>query len=321
MIKFFLDFESEVAELEGKINELRHLSDGKGINIIDEISNLEYKTTKILKEKYSNLTPWQRVQVARHPERPHFLDYLDRIFDKFLSLSGDRKFGEDNSIIGGLAYLDGISVMVVGQEKGSDTDSRIKRNFGMARPEGYRKSARLMELANKFNIPIITFVDTAGAYPGIGAEQRGQSEAIASSIKTCLSVKVPIISIIIGEGGSGGAVAIATADKVLMLENAVYSVISPEGCASILWKTEGYEETAANNLKMTSDDLVKLKVVDDVISEPLGGAHRNPEEIIQEVKKQLAKNLNSLNLLDRNNLVKNRRDRYLEFGATLKIKS
>ncbi len=320
MIKFFLDFESEVAELEGKINELRHISDGKGINILDEISNLEYKTNKILKEKYSNLTPWQRVQVARHPERPHFLDYLDKIFDNFLSLSGDRKFGEDNAIIGGLAYIDGFSVMLVGQEKGSDTDTRIKRNFGMARPEGYRKSTRLMELADKFDIPIITFVDTAGAYPGVGAEQRGQSEAIASSIKTCLTVKVPIISIIIGEGGSGGAVALASADKVLMLENAIYSVISPEGCASILWKSEGFDETAANNLKMTSEDLKKLKVVDEIIKEPLGGAHRGHDEIIKEVKINLLRNLKILSEVEGDELVKNRRNKYLEFGATLKTK-
>ena len=320
MIKFFLDFESEVAELEGKINELRHISDGKGINILDEISNLEYKTNKILKEKYSNLTPWQRVQVARHPERPHFLDYLDNIFDNFLILSGDRKFGEDNAIIGGLAHIDGVSVMLIGQEKGSDTDTRIKRNFGMARPEGYRKSTRLMELADKFSIPIITFVDTAGAYPGVGAEQRGQSEAIASSIKTCLTVKVPIISIIIGEGGSGGAVAIATADKVLMLENAIYSVISPEGCASILWKSKGFDETAANNLKMTSEDLKKLKVIDEIIKEPLGGAHRGHEEMIKEVKKNLLKNLEILRELKGDQLVKNRRNKYLEFGANLKIK-
>tara|TARA_E500000178_G_C16918723_1_gene706150 strand:+ start:68 stop:1033 length:966 start_codon:yes stop_codon:yes gene_type:complete len=319
MIKFFLDFEFEVAELEGKINELRHLSDGNGINILDEISNLEYKTNRILKEKYSNLTPWQRVQVARHPERPHFLDYLEKIFDDFLSLSGDRKFGEDQAIIGGLAYIDGLSVMVIGQEKGADTDTRIKRNFGMARPEGYRKSTRLMELADKFNIPIITFVDTAGAYPGVGAEQRGQSEAIASSIKTCLSVKVPIISIIIGEGGSGGAVAIATADKVLMLENSIYSVISPEGCASILWKSEGHDETAANNLKMTSSDLKKLKVIDEVIKEPLGGAHRNHEDIMREVKTRLSKSLKALIVSKRETLVKNRRNKYLEFGANLEI--
>ena len=320
MIKFFLDFESEVAELEGKINELRHLSDGKGINILDEISNLEYKTNKILKEKYSNLTPWQRVQVARHPERPHFLDYLEKIFDGFVGLSGDRKYGEDSAIVGGLAYLEGFSVMVIGQEKGEDTDTRLKRNFGMARPEGYRKCSRLMQLANKFNIPIITFVDTAGAYPGIGAEQRGQSEAIASCISTCLSVKVPIISIIIGEGGSGGAVAIATADKVLMLENSIYSVISPEGCASILWKAEGYDEVAANNLKMTSEDLKNLDVIDEIVKEPLGGAHRDHEKITKEVKIQLLNNIKHLKSSKKYDLVDKRRKKYLDFGKTLNTK-
>ena len=320
MIKFFLDFESEVAELEGKINELRHLSDGKGINILDEISNLEYKTNKILKEKYSNLTPWQRVQVARHPERPHFLDYLEKIFDGFVGLSGDRKYGEDSAIVGGLAYLEGFSVMVIGQEKGEDTDTRLKRNFGMARPEGYRKCSRLMQLANKFNIPIITFVDTAGAYPGIGAEQRGQSEAIASCISTCLSVKVPIISIIIGEGGSGGAVAIATADKVLMLENSIYSVISPEGCASILWKAEGYDEVAANNLKMTSEDLRNLDVIDEIVKEPLGGAHRDHEKITKEVKIQLLNNIKHLKSSKKYDLVDKRRKKYLDFGKTLNTK-
>ena len=243
-MKFFLDFESEVAELEARIHELRHVSNVKGTKILDEISNLEFKTKKLLKAKYSSLSPWQRVQVARHPERPHFIDYISGIFENFQELSGDRNFGQDNAIIGGLASLDGQSVMIIGQEKGNDTSSRIKRNFGMAKPEGYRKSIRLMNLANKFNLPIITFVDTAGAYPGVGAEQRGQSEAIASSIKTCLSVDVPLISIIIGEGGSGGAVAIATGDRVLMLENSVYSVISPEGCASILWQKEGFDEIA-----------------------------------------------------------------------------
>ncbi|MAJ24008.1 MAG: acetyl-CoA carboxylase carboxyl transferase subunit alpha, partial [Rickettsiales bacterium] len=230
-MNFFLDFEAEIAELEAKINELRHVSNAKGSKILDEISNLEFKTKKLLKVKYATLSPWQRVQVARHPERPHFIDYVNNIFDNFEELNGDRNFGQDDAIIGGLASLNGKSVMIIGQEKGNDTTSRIKRNFGMARPEGYRKSARLMNLANKFNLPILTFVDTAGAYPGVGAEQRGQSEAIASSIKTCLTVDVPLISIIIGEGGSGGAVAIATADRVLMLENSVYSVISPEGCA------------------------------------------------------------------------------------------
>ena len=318
-MKFFLDFESEIAELEARINELRHVSNVKGTKILDEISNLEFKTKKLLKAKYSSLSPWQRVQVARHPERPHFIDYISGIFENFQELNGDRNFGQDDAIIGGLASLDGQSVMIIGQEKGNDTNSRIKRNFGMARPEGYRKSIRLMNLANKFNLPILTFVDTAGAYPGVGAEQRGQSEAIASSIKTCLSVDVPLISIIIGEGGSGGAVAIATGDRVLMLENSVYSVISPEGCASILWQKEGFDEIAANSLKLTSSDLVKLNVIDEVISEPLGGAHRDIDKTIENVKQSLVKNLKELNSSKHTNLLSLRRKKYLKYGSTLRV--
>ena len=318
-MKFFLDFEAEIAELEARINELRHVSNVKGTKILDEISNLEFKTKKLLKAKYSSLSPWQRVQVARHPERPHFIDYISGIFENFQELNGDRNFGQDDAIIGGLASLDGQSVMIIGQEKGNDTNSRIKRNFGMARPEGYRKSIRLMNLANKFNLPILTFVDTAGAYPGVGAEQRGQSEAIASSIKTCLSVDVPLISIIIGEGGSGGAVAIATGDRVLMLENSVYSVISPEGCASILWQKEGFDEIAANSLKLTSSDLVKLNVIDEVISEPLGGAHRDIDKTIENVKQSLVKNLKELNSSKHTNLLSLRRKKYLKYGSTLRV--
>ena len=310
---------SEIAELEARINELRHVSNVKGTKILDEISNLEFKTKKLLKAKYSSLSPWQRVQVARHPERPHFIDYISGIFEDFQELNGDRNFGQDDAIIGGLASLDGQSVMIIGQEKGNDTNSRIKRNFGMARPEGYRKSIRLMNLANKFNLPILTFVDTAGAYPGVGAEQRGQSEAIASSIKTCLSVDVPLISIIIGEGGSGGAVAIATGDRVLMLENSVYSVISPEGCASILWQKEGFDEIAANSLKLTSSDLVKLNVIDEVISEPLGGAHRDIDKTIENVKQSLVKNLKELNSSKHTNLLSLRRKKYLKYGSTLRV--
>ena len=318
-MKFFLDFESEIAELEARINELRHVSNVKGTKILDEISNLEFKTKKLLKAKYSSLSPWQRVQVARHPERPHFIDYISGIFEDFQELSGDRNFGQDDAIIGGLASLYGESVMIIGQEKGNDTNSRIKRNFGMARPEGYRKSIRLMNLANKFNLPILTFVDTAGAYPGVGAEQRGQSEAIASSIKTCLSVDVPLISIIIGEGGSGGAVAIATGDRVLMLENSVYSVISPEGCASILWQKDGFDEIAANSLKLTSSDLVKLNVIDEVIAEPLGGAHRDIDKTIENVKQSLVKNLKELNSSKNTSLLSLRRKKYLKYGSTLRV--
>ena len=318
-MKFFLDFEAEIVELEARINELRHASNVKGTKILDEISNLEFKTKKLLRAKYSSLSPWQRVQVARHPERPHFIDYISGIFDNFQELNGDRNFGQDDAIIGGLASLDSQSVMIIGQEKGNDTNSRIKRNFGMARPEGYRKSIRLMNLANKFKLPIITFVDTAGAYPGVGAEQRGQSEAIASSIKTCLSVDVPLISIIIGEGGSGGAVAIATGDRVLMLENSVYSVISPEGCASILWQKEGFDEIAANNLKLTSSDLVKLNVIDEVISEPLGGAHRDIDKTLENVKLSLVKNLKELNSSKHSSLLSIRRKKYLKYGSTLRV--
>ena len=318
-MKFFLDFEAEIVELEARINELRHASNVKGTKILDEISNLEFKTKKLLKAKYSSLSPWQRVQVARHPERPHFIDYISGIFENFQELNGDRNFGQDDAIIGGLATLDGQSVMIIGQEKGNDTNSRIKRNFGMARPEGYRKSIRLMNLANKFNLPILTFVDTAGAYPGVGAEQRGQSEAIASSIKTCLSVDVPLISIIIGEGGSGGAVAIATGDRVLMLENSVYSVISPEGCASILWKKDGFDEIAANSLKLTSSDLVKLNVIDEVISEPIGGAHRDIDKTIENVKQSLVKNLKDLNSNKHSNLLSLRRKKYLKYGSTFRV--
>jgi len=318
-MKFFLDFEAEIAELEARINELRHVSNVKGSKILDEISNLEFKTKKLLKAKYSSLSPWQRVQVARHPERPHFIDYISGIFENFQELNGDRNFGQDDAIIGGLASLDGQSVMIIGQEKGNDTNSRIKRNFGMARPEGYRKSIRLMNLANKFNLPILTFVDTAGAYPGVGAEQRGQSEAIASSIKTCLSVEVPLISIIIGEGGSGGAVAIATGDRVLMLENSVYSVISPEGCASILWQKEGFDEIAANSLKLTSSDLVKLNVIDEVVGEPIGGAHRDIDKTIENVKQSLVKNLKDLNSNKHSNLLSLRRKKYLKYGSTFRV--
>ena len=318
-MKFFLDFEAEIAEMEARINELRHVSNVKGTKILDEISNLEFKTKKLLKAKYSALSPWQRVQVARHPERPHFIDYISGIFDNFEELNGDRNFGQDDAIIGGLASLNGQSVMIIGQEKGNDTTSRIKRNFCMASPGGYRKSIRLIKLANKFHLPILTVVETAGAYPGVGAEQRGQSEAIASSIKTCLSVDVPLISIIIGEGGSGGAVAIATGDRVLMLENSVYSVISPEGCASILWKKEGFDEIAANNLKLTSSDLIKLKVIDEIISEPIGGAHRDADTTIENVKQSILKNLKELNVDKNSSLLSLRRKKYLKYGSTLRV--
>ena len=318
-MNFFLDFEAEIAEIEAKISELRHVSNLKGTRLLDEITSLEFKAKKLLKSKYSSLSPWQKVQVARHPERPHFSDYVDSIFENFEELSGDRNYGQDDAIIGGLASINKSSVMIIGQEKGYDTESRIKRNFGMARPEGYRKCSRLMKLANKFKLPIITFVDTAGAYPGVGAEQRGQAEAIANTIKTCLKVEVPLISIIIGEGGSGGAVAIATADKVLMLENSVYSVISPEGCASILWKQEGYDEIAANSLKLTAQDLIKLKVIDTIIKEPTGGAHRDHILTKEIVKNNIVKSLLEINKIKNEDLIKLRRQKYLKFGSSLKV--
>ncbi len=319
MIDYFLDFEQEVVLLEGKIKELRHLSDGKGVNIVEEISKLQFKANAILKEKYSNLTPWQRVQVARHPNRPHCVDYVDKIIDNFIPLLGDRFYGEDPAMMGGIGNFRGNSVIVIGQEKGSDTDSRIKRNFGMASPEGYRKAARLMKLADKFNLPVLTFIDTAGAYPGIGAEERGQAEAIACSIETCLSVNIPLISTIIGEGGSGGAIAIGAADRVLMLENSIYSVISPEGCASILWRSEKYAEAASNALNLTANDLERVKVIDKIIVEPLGGAHRDSETIIDSVASVIEETLNELKEYSNENLLKNRRKRYLEYGSNLNI--
>ncbi len=319
MINYFLDFEQEIALLEGKINELRHISDGESLNIVDEISKLQFKANEILKEKYSNLTPWQRVKVARHPERPHFIDYIDNLIEEFQELSGDRLHGNDDAIIGGIGLFKKRPVFLIGQEKGSDTNSRIKRNFGMARPEGYRKAVRLMQLANQFNMPIVTFVDTAGAYPGIGAEERGQAEAIAKSIQTCLSVNVPLISIIIGEGGSGGAIAIAAADKVLMLENSIYSVISPEGCASILWRKEEYAEQASSSLKLTAFDLEKIKVIDKIIGEPLGGAHRDREQTIISVGESIEEFLVQMQKSSNKELGKERRQRYLNFGSNFRL--
>ena len=316
----YLSFEKPLSVIEGKIRELNELNlqNDKGKSYVEEINKLEVKAQETLESLYKDLNTWEKTQVARHPERPHFLDYSNGLVRDFVQLSGDRVFGEDSAIIGGIGKLENISVMLIGHEKGYDTETRIKHNFGMAHPEGYRKSIRLMNLANKFNLPILTFVDTAGAYPGVGAEQRGQSEAIASSIKTCLSVDVPLISIIIGEGGSGGAVAIATGDRVLMLENSVYSVISPEGCASILWQKDGFDEIAANSLKLTSSDLVKLNVIDEVIAEPLGGAHRDIDKTIENVKQSLIKNLKELNSSKRVSLISSRRKKYLKYGSTLR---
>src|SRR5712671_6850790 len=274
-MRHFLDFEKPIAELEGQIEALRHLSDGGDLNIADEVARLEAKAARQLRQTYARLSPWQKVQVARHPERPHTGDYVAALISEFTPLAGDRGFAEDRAIIGGIGRFRGRSVVVIGHEKGADTDSRVRHNFGMARPEGYRKARRLMELAERFALPVLALVDTAGAYPGIDAEARGQAEAIARSIETCLRLRVPLIAVIIGEGGSGGAIALAAGNAVLMLEHAVYSVISPEGCASILWRSSEQAKEAAEALKLTAEDLLKLGIIDEVVVEPLGGAHRD----------------------------------------------
>lgn len=272
----FLDFEKPIADLEGKIEELKHLSTSGDINIAEEVGKLQSKVERQLQSIYQKLTPWQTVQVARHPDRPHVKDILAAMISDFMPLAGDRAFGDDAAVIGGLGRFRGRAVMVIGTEKGRDTDERLRHNFGMARPEGYRKAQRLITLANRFGLPVLTFVDTAGAYPGVDAEERGQAEAIARTIEVCLGAEVPIIVTIVGEGGSGGAVALAAGDYVMMLENAVYSVISPEGCASILWRSAANAQEAAEALRMTAKDLLKLGVIDEIVSEPLGGAHRDP---------------------------------------------
>ncbi|CAN0328938.1 unnamed protein product [Discosporangium mesarthrocarpum] len=312
----FLDFEKPIAELEGKIEELRHLSDDGEISIVDEVERLQTRVDRQLGQTYAKLTAWQKVQVARHPNRPHCLDYVKALITDFTPLAGDRGYAEDNAIIGGLGRFDGQSVVVIGQEKGHDTESRVKHNFGMARPEGYRKAQRLMHLADRFGLPVITFVDTAGAYPGIGAEERGQAEAIARSIEVCLDLKVPIVSLVIGEGGSGGAIAIAAANCVLMLEHSVYSVISPEGCASILWRDGGHSTDAANALKLTAQDLLKLGVIDDVIAEPVGAAHRDRGAAIEAAGAAIRKCLAGLEGMDGATLRQQRREKFLKMGDT-----
>jgi len=313
-MRTFLDFEKPIAELEGKIAELRHLSSTSELNIADEIRRLQAKLDAQLKQIYGKLTPWQRTQVARHMERPHTLDYVRGLAAEFTPLAGDRAFAEDAAMIGGLGRLHGRTCVILGQEKGSDTESRLKHNFGMARPEGYRKAQRLMRLADRFRFPVVTFVDTPGAYPGVDAEARGQAEAIARSIETCLSLGVPLISIIIGEGGSGGALALAAGNCVMMLEHAIYSVISPEGCASILWRDGEQAQTAAQALRLTSTDLLKLGTVDEVIAEPLGGAHRNPEAAIAAVGNALEPVLARLAGLDGEALRTQRREKFLAMG-------
>jgi acetyl-CoA carboxylase carboxyl transferase subunit alpha len=310
----YLEFEKPIAELEGKIAELRHLPNSGDVDIADEVMKLQDKVDKQIRATYAKLTPWQRVLVARHPERPHALRYIQRLIADFTPLAGDRAFGEDAAIVGGLGRLNGQSIVVLGQEKGDDTESRLKHNFGMAKPEGYRKAQRLMQLADRFKIPVVTFVDTSGAYPGIDAEARGQAEAVAKSIDTCLAIGVPLVSVVIGEGGSGGALAIASADKVYMLENAVYSVITPEACSSILWRNTDNAQTAADAMKMTAGDLKKLEVIDEVIPEPMGGAHRSPDEAIDTVGKVIAEALSQLGNLDAATLRSRRQDKFLAMG-------
>lgn len=313
-MRHFLDFEKPVAELEGKIEELRRMSEPEGINIADEVARLTEKADKQLRATYAKLTPWQKVQVARHPERPHALDYIDGLIADFTPLAGDRAFADDAAVVGGMGRFQGRSVMVIGTEKGSDTETRIAHNFGAARPEGYRKARRLIELAGRFSLPILTFVDTSGAFPGVDAEARGQAEAIARCIEACLDAPVPLVATVIGEGGSGGAIAIAAGDEVLMLEHAIYSVISPEGCASILWRDSAQAETAAEALRLTAQDLQQLKLVDKVILEPLGGAHRDAEATIATVGEAVAEALAPLLEMDAATLRSRRREKFLAMG-------
>ncbi len=306
-----MDFEKPILELEGKIAELRHMTSSKDFNIAEELTRLETKSEKLLKTTYSKLTPAQKVQVARNGDRPHFIDYVAALIEDFTPLAGDRQFADDQALIGGLGRFRGRSVVVMGHEKGHDTETRIKHNFGMAKPEGYRKAQRLMEMASQFQLPVVTLVDTAGAYPGVEAEARGQSEAIAQSIASCLRLRTPMVSVIIGEGGSGGAIAIATADRVFMLEHSIYSVISPEGCASILWRSAANAEEAATALKLTAQDLVGMKLVDGIIEEPLGGAHRGKAATIEAVGNQIEKSLNEMSPWDPERLIKRRQQKYL----------
>ena len=314
MTPHFLDFERPIVELESKIEELRHLSTTSELNIADEVGRLENSANRLLRQTYARLTPWQKVQVARHPQRPHARDYIGGLVTEFVPLAGDRAFAEDKAIIGGIGRFRGRSVLVLGTEKGADTEARLVHNFGMARPEGYRKARRLMRLADHFALPVLTFVDTAGAYPGIDAEARGQAEAIARAIETCLDIKVPLVAAVIGEGGSGGAIALAAGNAVLMLEHAVYSVISPEGCASILWRDAEHVREAAEALRLTAQDLERLGVVDRIVPEPLGGAHRAPNEAIAQLGEAVEAALRPLRDLDGLKLREQRREKFLAMG-------
>ena len=312
----YLDFEKDLAEIQSKISDLESLPDSSDSkNIKNEIELLKTKSADVLKDLYGEMNPWRKCQVARHPERPHTKDYIDYMINEYTPLSGDRNFAEDLAIVGGLGRLQDTPVVVLGHEKGNTTESRLQRNFGMARPEGYRKATRLMKLADKFGLPIITFIDTPGAYPGKGAEERGQAEAIARSTQTCLEVTVPIISIIIGEGGSGGAIAMASANTLIMLEHSIYSVISPEGCASILWKNSDKMREAADALKLTAQHLEKIGVVDKIVNEPLGGAHRNKNKALEDVKKAVLKEVISFQKIDRQQIKKLRSEKYINMGS------
>jgi acetyl-CoA carboxylase carboxyl transferase subunit alpha len=317
-MRTYLDFEKPIAELESKIEELSVLGEGDtAVSINEEIANIREKAQLALEETYANLDPWQKTQVARHPARPHTVDYIRELIVDFTPLGGDRYFGEDLAIIGGLGQFHGRTIMIIGHEKGADTQGRLKHNFGMAKPEGYRKAVRLMELANRFSVPVVSLVDTAGAYPGIEAEERGQAEAIARSTDCCLALTVPMISIIIGEGGSGGAIAIASANRVLMLEHAIYSVISPEGAASILWHDSSKAKDAATNMKITAQDLLQLGIIDTIIGEPVGGAHRDPDTAIQSVGEALELALLEFDSIDGAAIRNLRRDKFLSIGKSM----
>src|SRR5512147_782484 len=314
-MRTFLDFEKPIAELEGKIAELRHLSSTSDLDIAQEVGRLQAKLEVLLKQTYGRLTPWQKAQVARHVDRPHTLDYIGRLVTDFTPLAGDRAFAEDAAMIGGLVRLRGRACVFLGQEKGADTETRLKHNFGMLRPEGYRKAQRLMRLADRFGLPVVTLVDTPGAYPGVDAEARGQAEAIARCIETCLAISVPLVAVVIGEGGSGGALALATANRVMMLEHAIYSVISPEGCASILWRDGAQAPAAAQALRLTAKDLKGLGVIEGIIPEPTGGAHRTPEKAIDAVCETVATALAELAPLDRGALKRQRAEKFLAISA------
>ena len=317
-MRSYLEFEKPVADIEGKIHELRDLAENDdNVDLSGEIAKLETKASETLADLYSKLTPWHKTQIARHPDRPHFKDYLEAFITDFIPLSGDRYFGEDKAVVAGFGRFDGESVAVIGHEKGSDTETRLKHNFGMARPEGYRKAVRVMELADRFSIPVITLVDTAGAFPGVGAEERGQAEAIARSIETCMNLKVPIVSVVVGEGGSGGAMAIATANRVYMLEHSIYSVASPEAAASILWRDAAKAKDVATAMKITAQDLQQLGVIDGIIAEPVGGAHREPASVLADTAETIRTALEELGGLEGDEVRRLRREKFLAIGRNL----